>query len=323
MESDRIKVGVIGVGALGRHHARLYRECPGATLVGVYDRNAETARRVGEELGTAVFSEISELAAAAEALSVAVPTDLHYGVVKELLQQDRHVLVEKPITPTVAEADQLVKLAKQRNLILGVGHVERFNPVLTSLDEIPGEPRYIECQRLATYPPPRPGLRPRGTEVSVVLDLMIHDLDVILALVNSPVKQVSAVGVPVLSPTEDIANAHLVFENGCVANITASRVSQEYLRKIRVFKPNAYLSLDYQEQSGEMAGASDGQVWRKPVPVRACNALQEELQDFCATILEARKTGKAVEPRVSGAAGQRALELAEEILRVIAGAAAR
>jgi predicted dehydrogenase len=199
--------------------------------------------------------------------------------------------------------------------------VERFNPVLDSLAEVPGQPRFIEVQRLAGYPPPRPGLPPRGTEVSVVLDLMIHDIDVVLDLVGSAVKKIDAVGVSILSPTEDIANVRLLFENGCVANLTASRGSQECLRKIRVFKPTAYLSLDYQEQCGEIAGIADGQVWRRAVPVHPRNALQVELQDFCQSIAGSRGQDRRREPRVSGVAGLAALKVAEQIIAEIAAGA--
>ena len=314
--SDTIKVGVVGVGALGKHHARLYKECAGAELVGVYDRHAETAAAVAAELGVRAFATIEALAAAADGLSVAVPTDHHHRVAKPLLQQGKHILVEKPITVTVAEGEELVRLAAASKLVLQVGHVERYNPVLECLDCTPGEARFIEAHRLAPYPPPRPGLRPRGTEVSVVLDLMIHDLDVILYLVRSPVKQVDAVGVPILSPSEDIANARIAFENGCVANVTASRVSQERMRKIRVFKTAAYLSLDYQTQKGEMVmlDLPKMALSRQEVGVMAANALQLELQDFVNCIRAVRETGVVPEPKVSGEAGLQALCLAEQIL---------
>ncbi|NOY81287.1 MAG: Gfo/Idh/MocA family oxidoreductase [Kiritimatiellaeota bacterium] len=321
MTAETIRVGVIGTGALGRHHARLYRQCEGVELVGVYDRDPEAARRVAEEAGTQVFESDSELARAVDGLSVAVPTDRHYEVVAALLALDRHVLVEKPIAATVAEARRLVAAAARRGLVLEVGHVERFNPVLDTLHQVPGAPRFIEAHRLAPYPPPRPGLRPRGTEVSVVLDLMIHDIDVVLDLVRSRPKRVDAVGVPVLSPSEDIANARILFENGCIANMTASRVSPEPMRKIRVFKPRAYLSLDYQEKKGEIAALGPAGIVRQPVPVRAANALLEELRDFCRCVRQAKATGAVPEPRVSGRQGLTALRLAERILRRIHAAA--
>jgi predicted dehydrogenase len=312
-----VKVGVIGVGALGRHHARLYNECRGAALVGVYDQNQERAAEIAEEVGSKPYATIPGLLADVEAVSVAVPTDLHHQVVMEILKADRHVLVEKPITATVAEAEELVAMAAKRGLVLGVGHVERYNPVLACLDETPGEPRFIEAHRLAPYPPLRPGLPPRGTEVSVVLDLMIHDIDILLDLVKSEVVRVDAVGVPVLSPSEDIANARIVFANGCVANITASRVSAERLRKIRVFKTSAYLSLDYQEPKGEIAYMKDGQIVREEVPVYSTNALQDELQDFCDCVATAKEGQEIPEPRVSGTHGLEALRVADWVLRSI------
>ncbi|OGV81795.1 MAG: hypothetical protein A3K19_26380 [Lentisphaerae bacterium RIFOXYB12_FULL_65_16] len=304
------------MGALGRHHARLYRECEAAELVGVYDRNPETAKAVAAEFQTRVFETPIALADAAEALSVAVPTNLHHETVLPLLQKGRHILVEKPITQTVAQARELVDLAAARRLVLQVGHVERFNPVLECLAQVPGEPLFIEAHRLASYPPPRAGLPPRGTEVSVVLDLMIHDIDVVLSLVNSDIERVDSIGVPVLSPSEDIANARILFRSGCVANLTASRVSQERMRKIRVFKRVAYLSLDYQEQKGELAALSKTGIQRIPVPVHEANALKAELEDFCRCVAEFKQTGQLPEPRVSGRQGLRALEVAEEILRV-------
>jgi predicted dehydrogenase len=316
MDQAAIKVGVIGVGALGRHHARLYKECEGVRLVGIYDSNAERAAEVAEEIGTSVFTDLAELMRAVDGVSVAVPTDLHFDIVSALLEQGLHVLVEKPICERVSQAEALVKQAAEKNLVLAVGHVERYNPVLGCLDRVLGEPRFIEAHRLAAYPPPRPGLRPRGTEVSVVLDLMIHDLDILLNLVKSDVTRVDAVGVPVLSDSEDIANARLVFDNGCVANVTASRVSAEALRKIRVFKSSAYLSLDYQERRGEIAFMSDGGIVREAVPVHDSNALKDELADFCRC-LRIIKGGGHCEPRVSGSHGLAALRLADRILQSI------
>ena len=312
-----VRIGVVGVGALGKIHAKLYREIPGVELVGLHDQNPEVAAAVAAEFGVRAFPTAVELAAAADGLSVAVPTDRHHGVVKPLLELGKHVLVEKPITQTVDQGRELVELAQRRNVVLQVGHVERFNPVLECLDHTPGEARFIEAHRLAPYPPPRSGLRPRGTEVSVVLDLMIHDLDVILYLVRSPVKNVDAVGVPILSGSEDIANARVTFANGCVANITASRVSQERMRKIRVFKTQAYLSLDYQSQKGETVFLEGGRLVRQEIPVVDGNALLRELQEFSGCIRGVLATGQVPQPRVSGEAGLQALMLAEQILAKI------
>ena len=317
----RVRMGVIGVGALGQHHARLYGECEGVDVVGVFDRDAARAAEIAGQVGTRAFASVEALAAEVDGLSVAVPTDLHYAVVKDLLERGRHVLVEKPITEKVAQAEALVAQAAQRGLVLQVGHVERYNPILSCLGEIPGEPRFIEAHRLAPYPPPRPGLRPRGTEVSVVLDLMIHDIDVVLSLVGCGVARAEGVGVPVLSRTEDIANARLVFANGCVANLTASRVSAERMRKIRVFKSRAYLSLDYQERKGEIAYLKDGGIVRQEVPAREGNALKEEIADFCVCVRGCLDGQGVPEPRVSGQQGLEALRVADRIMQSIAAGA--
>lgn len=247
-----IPVGVVGVGSLGWHHARLYQACTDAHLVGVYDTVAETAQNVADKLGVRVFESMEEMAENVDAVSIAVPTNLHFEIGSTWLDWGKHVLIEKPITESVEEAQRLIAQADAAQLVLQVGHVERFNPVMSYLEAKAHQPRFIECHRLAPYPPPRPGLPPRGTEVGVVLDLMIHDIDLVLALVKSPVERIDAVGVPVLSPTEDIANARIRFENGCVANLTASRVTPEPMRKIRVFQGDAYLSLDYQAKTGEV-----------------------------------------------------------------------
>jgi predicted dehydrogenase len=315
--SNTCNVGVIGVGALGRHHARLYQECPNATLVGLYDASTETANKVATEFETTAFATLENLLENVEAVSVAVPTDLHFDIVKELLQKDKHVLVEKPITADVDEAEELVAMAEARNLVLAVGHVERYNPVLASVDKVPGAPRFIEAHRLAAYPPSRPGMRPRGTEVSVILDLMIHDIDVILSLVQSQITEIRAVGVPILSNSYDIANARLEFENGCVANLTASRISASPMRRIRVFKSNVYLGLDYGNRQGEMAYINNGEVVREPVPVHETNPLKDELQDFCQSIVTRKNGEHEAAPKVCGVQGLAALRIALQISEVI------
>ncbi len=312
-----VKVGVIGVGALGRHHARLYKECKQAKLIGVYDVNLEQGNKIAEEFTTKYFASIDELANEVDALSVATPTDLHYKVVKDLLLKGKHVLVEKPITTTVEEANELVRIAKEKNVALMVGHVERFNPVMNFLEKKLDNPMFIEAHRLAPYPPPRPGMRPRGTEVGVTLDLMIHDIDVILHLVNSEVESVDAVGIPILSPTEDIVNARIKFKNGCVANLTASRVSPEVMRKIRVFQNNSYLSLDYQEKKGVVYTLSGMAISRENVPIEDHNALLKELEDFVDSVAHCLSTGTVRPPRVSGECGARALEIAVEVTRQV------
>ena len=311
----RIKVGVVGVGSLGQHHARIYAEMPEAELVGVYDADMDRAAKIAKSHRVAAFPSMEALADAVEALSIVVPTDKHHEVAKLLIEKGRHLLVEKPITATTAEAEDLVRLSQSKGVILQVGHIERFNPVLGYLDQISKNPRFIEAHRLAPYPPPRDGLPPRGTEVSVVLDLMIHDLEIILHLVKSPVKDIRAVGVPVLSPTEDIANVRLLFENGCVANITASRISPEKLRKIRVFLSDAYVSLDYQNQAGEIYRLVEGKITRDKVPIEKGEPLAHELRSFVRCVHDRDN------PVVSAEHAAEALKLAVNITqRIRAGA---
>ncbi len=308
--TDRIKVGVIGVGVLGKHHTRLYKHSKLAELVGIYDANKETVKAVSEEFGVKAYPTIKELATHCDGLSIAVPADLHYEVARDLLTDKKHILVEKPITAKVEHAEELVKLAETNNVVLSVGHVERFNPVMSFLEKQAGKTRFIEAHRLAPYPPARPGMHRRGTEVGVVLDLMIHDLDIILHMVDSEVERVDAVGIPVLSHGEDIANARIKFKNGCVANVTASRVSPEPMRKFRVFLTDAYISLDYADRSGVMYSRGLLGIKKQAVPVEDHNALEKELEDFVKCVQEAKKTGKAPAPKVSGRHGLEALKLA-------------
>ena len=302
-----VNVGVIGVGSLGQHHARIYHELPDVNLVGVYDASRERADEIAARHGTLTFDSIEALVAEIDAASVVVPTDRHRDVAGQLLEQGIHVLVEKPIASSTVEAEALVGIAEQKNLILQVGHVERFNPVMEYLEGVAEHPRFIEAHRLAPYPPPRPGLHPRGTEVSVVLDLMIHDLEIVLHLVRAPVRDVHAVGVPVLSRSADIANARLIFEGGCVANVTASRISPEPMRKIRVFLPDAYISLDYQDQAGEVARRTATGIERLSVPIEKGEPLARELDSFTACV--ARRD----QPVVSGEHASEALKLAVAI----------
>jgi predicted dehydrogenase len=227
-----------------------------------------------------------------------------------MIKKGLHLLVEKPITATTEEAEDLVRLAKENNIILQVGHIERFNPVLNFLEDSGKPPRFIESHRLSPYPPARKGMHPRGTEVSVVLDLMIHDIEIILHLVKSKVKDVSAVGIPVLSKTEDICNARLTFENGCVANITASRISPERMRKIRVFREDAYISLDYMKQSGEIYFKSEKGIDRNKIPVEQEEPLVRELRAFVQCVMT---NGT---PRISGAQAAEALKLAMRIVNL-------
>ncbi|MDZ4198797.1 MAG: Gfo/Idh/MocA family oxidoreductase [Kiritimatiellia bacterium] len=306
-----LRVGVFGVGALGEHHARIYSELAGAELVGVFDAQPARAALIAERYHTRAFDSADELAAEIEAASVVVPTDLHREVAGRLLDRGLHLLVEKPLAARTSEAEELVALAQQRQAVLQVGHVERFNPVLRAFDSFRTPPKFIEAHRLAPYPAPRPGLPPRGTEVSVVLDLMIHDLEILLHLVRSPVCEIHAVGISVLSASEDIANVRIRFENGCVANVTASRISPERMRKIRVFFEEAYVSLDYMNQAGEMYVRTDSGIDCRIVPVEKEEPLRRELESFLACV-EGRDR-----PRVGGEEAAEALRLAVEICRRI------
>ena len=308
---QKIKVGVAGVGALGQHHARIYTELEHAEMIGVYDVDTAAAKIVADRHGLRVFQSLEEFTGAVEAASVVVPTDLHREVAGYMLERGVHLLVEKPIAATTLEAEELVTLARKKDCVLQVGHVERFNPVMQFLEDIGGVPKFIEAHRLASYPPPREGRAPRGTEVSVVLDLMIHDLEAILHLVRSPVKEIRAVGVPVLSPTEDIANVRLAFENGCVANITASRISPERMRKIRLFYEDAYVSLDYQNQAGEMYRKTPTGIVPCEVPIEKGEPLALELGAFLEAV------SQHGEPVVTGAHAAEALKLAVSIIGVI------
>jgi predicted dehydrogenase len=338
MTLPRISVGVIGVGSLGKEHARIYAELAAAgqvELVGVHDTAPDTAARIGSRLGVKSFGSVEELASKAEAFSIVTPTSTHFELARRLLQQSKHVLVEKPMTNDAAQAAELVELARQRDCVLQVGHVERFNPVFQYLQTVATEPRFIETHRLSPY-------SGRSRDVGAVLDLMIHDLDVVLAFVNAPVKSIDAVGVPVLSQNEDIANARLRFENGCVANLTVSRVSPERMRKIRVFSggttPPSYISLDYRAQEGFIYRiARDGEaqsslikkllhaksativsefagkrIVREPVPINKEEPLKLELTHFIECV-RARRT-----PLVSGESAKKALDVAWEISRQIA-----
>ncbi|MEP6937076.1 MAG: Gfo/Idh/MocA family oxidoreductase [Chthoniobacterales bacterium] len=300
----KLRVGVVGVGHIGKNHARLYAELPLAELAALYDTDTGKAEQLAAELGTVSAASLEDFAQRVDAASVATPTPTHFEVACQLIKGGKHLLVEKPITENTAEASELARLAGERDIVLQVGHVERFNPVLGALEARLTRPRFIEAHRLSPYPN-------RSTEIGVVLDLMIHDLEIILHLVRSPVENIDAVGVPVLSRGEDIANARLWFENGCVANITSSRISPERMRKIRVFQEDAYLSLDYQSQSGEIYRRVNGAIEREEVAIEREEPLSQELSAF----VECARTGRA--PKVSGFEATAALELAVEITKRI------
>jgi len=336
VNNDKVRVAVIGTGSLGKEHARIYAELAAAGQVefaGIFDSAPETARKVAQKHRVRIFASAAEAAQHADAVNIATPTTTHFGLAKSLLEQGKHVLVEKPMTENAAQAAELVQLAQRHHCLLQVGHVERFNPVFHYLQSVAIEPRFIEAHRLSPYPA-------RSIDIGVVLDLMIHDLDVILAFVKSPVESLDAVGIPVLSKSEDIANARVRFTNGCVANLTASRVYPEKMRKIRVFSGGpapSYISLDYRAQEGliyriardderesprwkkllaskestvvsEFAGK---RIVREPVPIEKEEPLKRELLEFVACVRDKRT------PAVSGESAKRSLDLAFEITRQI------
>ena len=314
MESDtKLKVGVLGVGALGRHHARLYAQSPNAEVIGIFDVQPETAARVGAEFNLPVFSDWRSLAEKCDALSVAVPANFHAATTLPLLEMGKHVLVEKPIEASLELAEQMVATARKNNVVLAVGHVERFNPAMDFLEKYAANTRFIEAHRLAQYPPPRPGLPRRGTEVSVVVDLMIHDIDLVLTMVDSEIERFDVVGIPVLSKTEDIVNARIKFKNGSCASLTASRVSQEPMRRFRVFQEDCYISMDYGKRFGMVLKRNRIGLARKDVNLDEKNALAAELEDFILAVNKSRVMGRLCDAKVPGEAGLRALRIALEI----------
>jgi predicted dehydrogenase len=301
----KLRVGVVGVGHIGSNHARIYSELPNAELVAILDIDRARADEISAKYKAKIAASLNEFASVVDAASVATPTSAHFSIARDLLARGKHLLIEKPITEKTSDARDLAQVAAEKGLVLQVGHVERFNPVLSALEQRLTHPRFIEAHRLSPYPN-------RSTEIGVVLDLMIHDLEIILHLVNSTVENIDAVGVPVLSRGEDIANVRLRFASGCIANVTSSRISPERMRKIRVFQEDAYLSLDYQGQSGEIYRRVDGQITREPVAIEKEEPLRQQLASFVDCAL----TGG--EPRVSGSHAAAALELAVEITRRIA-----
>jgi predicted dehydrogenase len=300
----KIKCGVVGVGYLGKHHTRIYSALPGAELVGVFDTEPSRGQEMSSEYGCRNFGSLDELGRACEAVSVVVPTDLHARVALPLLRRGCHLLIEKPLCANLAEAEDILATAKANDCLVQVGHVEHFNPVMAYLEQQVSEPKFITSDRLAPF-------QPRGTEVGVVLDLMIHDIGIVLRLVNSPVMKIDSVGVKVLSESEDIANARLTFANGCVANLNVSRVSQKKLREIRVFQASAYLSLDFMNQSGHLVRKAGNALEKEEIPIEKGEPLMLELSSFIKSV------GELSEPKVDGVLGKSALEVAIAITEQI------
>lgn len=308
---SKLKCAVVGVGYLGKFHAQKYAALPECELVAVVDSNADNGRLIAEQNHTQALTDYRQLLGKVDAVSVVVPTSLHFEVARDFLNTGAHVLVEKPITVTLDEADELIGIAESKNLRLMVGHLERFNAALLGLDMTQGKPLFIESHRLAPF-------NPRANDVSVVLDLMIHDIDIILDIVDSEVERIDAKGVTVLTHDTDIANARITFKSGCVANVTASRASLKVERKMRMFMPNCYVSVDFQNRvlarhrkgTGEMFPGVP-EIISEESAFENGDALMEEIKHFAACIREGR------EPICSGRAGRRALATAIEITRLL------
>ena len=303
--STKLRAGVVGVGSMGWNHARVYAGLDEAVLAAVYDADPRAAEKAVRKFGGTVAASLDDLIDRCDAVSVAAPTNLHHEIVMKLLAAGRHVLVEKPIAENPAQAAEMADAARAGGLVLQVGHIERFNPALDALEQRLDRPRFLEVTRLSPYPG-------RSLDIGVVLDVMIHDLDIILHLVKSPVTAVDAVGVAVLSKGEDIASVRLHFANGCVANVTASRISMKKVREIRLFQEDAYLSLNYQKQTAKMFRLKSGRIVRERVTIDKGEPLVRELRHF----VDCARAGAA--PKVGGAEAAAALELAVRITRQIA-----
>jgi len=320
-----IRVGVIGAGHLGRFHTLNYAQIPEADLVGVMDVDKEKAKSVAAEARCDAFDSMHDFLDQVEAVSVVVPTDLHHEVGRKVMEKGIHCLVEKPIAQNVEEAEDLIQTAKEKNVVLQVGHIERFNPAIRALETIHIQPQFIESHRLAPF-------NPRGTEVAVILDLMIHDIDIILHLVRSPVAKVDASGVAVVSETIDIANARIRFENGCVANLTASRISQKKMRKMRLFQKDTYIGVDFLQKQADVyqltgdpdasdmvlgelgVGDKKKQILYKQPEIPEKDGLRTELEIFLNSI-----RGNPSRHGVSGVEGKSALEIAMQVVQQIDG----
>lgn len=323
---EKLKIGVIGTGHLGKLHVKMFKQILECEVTGIFDSNPQTAQNVSQEFGVRAYNDLDELLlSSVQAASIAVSTTAHYEVAKKCLEKGVHIFIEKPITASIAEAEELVELSKNKKLNLQVGHIERFNPAIISLEKYILEPMFIQTDRLAQF-------NPRGTDVAVVLDLMIHDIDIILSLIKSEVKKIDANGVAVVSDSLDIANARIEFENGAVANVTSSRISQKKMRKMRIFQRDAYISVDFItgvseiyhlvpiDQAAEQGSISFGEIgvgerrkrllYEQP-EIREINALKYELELFVKSILY--KT----HPVVSGVDGLKALKVANSIIKKI------
>jgi predicted dehydrogenase len=310
-----VRVGVVGVGYLGKFHAEKYARIEGVKLKGVVDIDPDRAERVARDLGTEPFSDHRDLIGQVDAVSVVVPTPLHFPISRDFLENDVDVLIEKPMTETLEEADALIEIADSRNSVMQVGHLERFNPAVMALQDVVDYPLFIESHRLHLPKKPEPDGVVRGTDVDVILDLMIHDIDIILNFVKSEVKSIHASGVPVVTPHVDIANARLVFENGCVANITASRISLKNMRKVRIFQKDTYVSVDYANREITVI-QKGGKGIPLPIPGMFIQQTSFDESDSLESELEAfvRSVRNREVPLVSGIDGRNALRVALDIM---------
>ncbi|MCI0400177.1 MAG: Gfo/Idh/MocA family oxidoreductase [Gammaproteobacteria bacterium] len=307
----KITTAVIGVGYLGKFHAEKYAQLPDSKLVAVVDTNRRVADAVASKYHVESSTDYRELLGRVQAVSIVVPTSLHYDIAKAFIKHDSHVLVEKPITTTIPQADDLISLARTRRKILQVGHLERFNAAILNLDKVRDKPVFIETHRLASF-------NPRGTDVNVVLDLMIHDIDIIINLVKSDLVRIDATGASILSDAVDIANARLVFKNGCVANVTASRVSMKTERKMRLFQRDSYVSIDFQNRVVTVHKKGNGEMFPGIPNIDSEQTTFEDgdaLKTEIALFLEAIRSG--TQPVVSGEDGKRALQTAIQITELL------
>lgn len=301
---DKVKVGIIGVGHLGAIHAKVYSKLPNVKLVGVCDCNLKRAIEIGQKYHTNSYADYEDLFDKVDAASIVVPTSLHYNIAKDFLSHGIHTLIEKPITKTLSEADELIEIANEKKLILQVGHIERFNSAVLALEPYLRRPKFIECQRLGPF-------HKRVDDVGVVLDLMIHDIDIVLGLIERDVVNIEAVGLSTISDYEDIANVRLTFEDGTIADITASRVTKDIVRKIRIFQEESYISLDYLDQEVTIFKKTHDKILKEKVKIKKKEPLKRELESFIECVAAGTK------PIVSGVEGRRALQVALEILEKI------
>lgn len=301
----KIKVGIVGIGHLGSRHLKTYAEIPEkADIIGVCDLKSERTERLARNYNVPFFTDYKQLAEKVDAVNICTPTESHHEIAKFFLEHNVHTFVEKPITTTLEQADELIALAQENNLKLQVGHIERFNSAFESIKHFTHNPIFIECHRLNHFPN-------RSLDIGVVMDLMIHDIDIVLGLIDSPIKDIQAVGVNVLTPLEDIASVRITFANECVCNLTASRISDEVMRKIRLFQKDTYISLDYVKQEAFIYKKHQQQILKHSLPIEREEPLKKELEHFIDCVTQDQK------PLISGPEGRSALSVALQISEII------